>query len=198
VTTECGRSSKRTLCLSNVCSFPYDLGRAGASNLVKLSIITRRGVHVSAVLLVLTACAPSPRLYWYKAGATQQDFARDDYQCRRENTMTGSDTIYTAPNTLFPGGMVMTAPTAEVDPDLYARCMAARGYILQQEAEAAPAPSVPPTPRPTPTSSSPTPIPPASNVNAPAKKPDSKTVPLCPWGEYFSSVQKKCVSIGSE
>jgi hypothetical protein len=27
---------------------------------------------------------------------------------------------------------------------------------------------------------------------------DTKDLPVCPWGEYFSSVQKKCVLIGSE
>jgi hypothetical protein len=51
---------------------------------------------------------------------TQQDFARDDYRCRRENVVTGYN------SGVFLGS-VYTDPYTYVDRDMYARCMNAHG-----------------------------------------------------------------------
>jgi hypothetical protein len=142
------------------------------------------GLVVVLLAANLASCAAPPRLYWYKSGASQQDFARDDYQCRRENTVTGSDTTYTPPNLLFPRGLVTTSPTVEVNSDLFGRCMAARGWSLQEAASS----SVSPTP-----ASAPSPAP-----SSPSKKRDLKDVPECAWGEYWHSVKKQCVKIGTD
>lgn len=130
----------------------------------------------------LTACTTAPPLYWYKSGATQQDFARDDYQCRRENTVTGSDTTYTPPNLFFPRGTVTTTPTVEVNADLFGRCMAARGWSLQPAASS----YVQPAPAP------------AATPSSPPTKRDLKNQPECDWGEYWHSVKKQCVKIGTD
>lgn len=137
----------------------------------------------------LAACTPAPPLYWYKTGATQQDFARDDYQCRRENTVTGSDTTYTPPNIFSPYGSATTTPTVEVNADLFARCMNARGWYLQPAATHAP-PECDPGyfyDR-------------AKSLCVPttAKKRDLKNQPECAWGEYWHSVKKQCVKIGTD
>ena len=81
---------------------------------------------VSLVLLALavSACArPAPDRQWYKPTApyTQADFDRDDYQCRRENLVTS----YSSTRVL---GTVHTIPDTDVDQDMYARCMNARGW----------------------------------------------------------------------
>jgi hypothetical protein len=82
-----------------------------------------------ALLLVLavSACArvPERQRYWYKptVNYTSEDFARDDYQCRRENLVTS----YRSGVIL---GTVLTIPDTDVDPDMYARCLNARGWQL--------------------------------------------------------------------
>jgi len=79
------------------------------------------------VLLVIaaSACARerTPDRQWYKPTAhyTQADFDRDDYQCRRENLVTS----YSSTRVL---GTVHTIPDTEIDRDMYARCMNARGW----------------------------------------------------------------------
>jgi hypothetical protein len=80
------------------------------------------------LLVAIAGCAPVTKVYWYKEGATQQDFYRDDYQCRRETSVTSYDTYRTPPNLLYPGGITTTTPSTDVDRNMYARCMAARGY----------------------------------------------------------------------
>ena len=139
------------------------------------------GAVLFALAVSVASCAPSappPRLYWYKAGASQQDFARDDYQCRRENTVTGSETTYTPPNFLLPGGAVTSTPTVEVNPDLFARCMNARGWYLQPAATSAPRPAFTAPPEP-------------------PKKRNLRDQPECDWGQYWHSVKKQCVPIGT-
>jgi hypothetical protein len=146
-------------------------------------------VLLAASLVSCTPSLPPPRLYWNKAGASQQDFARDDYQCRRENTVTGSDTTYTPPSLFFPGGIVTTTPTVEVNTDLFGRCMAARGWPLQ------PAASSSVSPIPAPPQASPAPV---ATPSSPSKKRDLKDQPECGWGEYWHSVKKQCVKIGTD
>ena len=75
--------------------------------------------------LALGACArePAPKRYWSKPTFTQVEFDRDDYQCRRENTLTGYNS-----GVLF--GSAYTDPYTYVDGDMHARCMNARGWQL--------------------------------------------------------------------
>src|SRR5574338_492834 len=133
--------------------------------------VARDNLALILLAVTLAACAtPSPQLYWYKAGASQQDFARDDYQCRRENTVTGSDITYTPPNPFLPGGMVTTTPTVDVNADLFARCMNARGWSLQEAPRTYVQPAVPAPPDP-------------------PKKRNLKEQPECDWGQYWHSVK---------
>jgi len=83
---------------------------------------------LSLLPLVAAACARErvPDRQWYKpyVSYTAEDFARDDYQCRRENLVTS----YSSTRVL---GTVHTIPDTEVDRDMYARCMNARGWQYQ-------------------------------------------------------------------
>jgi hypothetical protein len=88
----------------------------------------RLALSLLVLALLASACAaPSPPLYWHKTGATQHDFFRDDYECRRETTVTGVETTYTRPNVFQPGGALTSTPTQQVNQDMFLRCMGARG-----------------------------------------------------------------------
>ncbi len=88
----------------------------------------RRLLSLGALVLLViaaSACARerTPDRQWYKPTAhyTQADFDRDDYQCRRENLVTS----YSSTRVL---GTVHNIPDTEIDRDMYARCMNARGW----------------------------------------------------------------------
>ena len=138
--------------------------------------------RVAAVLALLvtfaaSACTPDPQLYWHKVDGTQQDFNRDDDQCRRDTAVTSYDTNRTH-NIYVPGGGTTTIPSASIDPDMYARCMVARGYSLREAV---------PTQAPWPT----------EPTKPLGEDPHLKDIPLCAWGEHWHSVRKQCVKIGS-
>jgi hypothetical protein len=90
-----------------------------------MSLLLGRLVAVALLVIFTSACARErvPDRQWYKPGAnyTQADFDRDDYQCARENLVTS----YSSTRVL---GTVHTIPDTEVDRDMYARCMNARGW----------------------------------------------------------------------
>ena len=92
-----------------------------------------------ALLFLVWSCGKS--LVLVKPGATQQDIALDDYQCRRE-------TGYVERGALERVGLVLQATSAGYEgrtdvqarmsairqaEDLYYRCMAARGYELRKK-----------------------------------------------------------------
>jgi hypothetical protein len=72
-----------------------------------------------ALLGLLSACAQ--QMIWDKPGATQADFNRDDYACRKDAIAAGGTTYY---------GWGVTGRNA--DTDMYRRCMVASGYSLRQ------------------------------------------------------------------
>jgi hypothetical protein len=105
----------------------------------------------------------------------QAAYDRDWYECKRENTHSAT---YVNPYYGSSG--------PEVDFSMAQSCMRARGWqpVGSQQQRSQPTPS-----------SYTQPVSPSATQ--PAKK-GSKNVPLCAWGEYWHSVKKECVKIGSE
>jgi len=80
------------------------------------------------VLVLATGCATAPtKITWYKPGATQQDYAKDAYECTQE-------TIVSTGEVGGPGwiGLVMIASArqqAQTQANtLFKMCMEARGW----------------------------------------------------------------------
>jgi hypothetical protein len=92
--------------------------------------------------LAISACASErPASRWYHPTKTQEAYARDNYECTREvKLLTKDDWV------IGPVWWVMAEKNRmeKHAKELYANCMAARGYF-RQEGETAPAP--PPTAR---------------------------------------------------
>ena len=65
------------------------------------------------ILLTLFLCGCAKH-EWVKSGATQQDFARDAYECERDARQSG----------YFGGGFVRAANMQ----NFYDRCLIAKGY----------------------------------------------------------------------
>jgi len=96
----------------------------------------KRAVAVALIALALGACAPPP-LVWNKTGMSQDEFARDRYQCVKE-----SATSWSGGGMGTMGLIMMAAAKGEADRQaarLYRLCMEAHGY----QASAAPAPAPP-------------------------------------------------------
>lgn len=88
--------------------------------------MTRLWILVLTVALVgtlLAGCAP--RL-WAKPGGTQEEFARDKYQCLSEASYVGQQTYV---NT-YSG---YSQPGAYVNYGLFHSCMEARGWQLRSD-----------------------------------------------------------------
>jgi hypothetical protein len=113
-----------------------------------------------AVVLLISGCATP--IYWlFPAGTTQQDFARDDYECINEvkvvsqpqqqnstyviqqNNSSGNNTAVVSGQSQ-PGSAVAGAaeslqrslasmPTTYVNPNMYKLCMRAKGYVQGQK-----------------------------------------------------------------
>jgi hypothetical protein len=69
---------------------------------------------VAVTMFILSGCAQT---IWDKAGATQQDFARDSYECERDMRQGGHY-----------GGGLLGAMNAQ---DFQGRCMVARGWTAR-------------------------------------------------------------------
>lgn len=70
------------------------------------------------VLLAMSACAP---MIWDKEGASQADFNKDDYACRKDAIAYGGAAYV---------GYGVVQRRADVG--MYRRCMGAQGYIQRQ------------------------------------------------------------------
>ena len=70
-------------------------------------------------LLSLGACAPAPMI-WDKEGATQADFNKSDYECRKDAIAAGGTVYY---------GYGVTGRNADVG--MYQLCMRAAGFVLR-------------------------------------------------------------------
>lgn len=71
------------------------------------------------LLLVATLTACAPQMVWNKPGATQQDFARDSYQCEKDMRQSN-----------YFGGGIAGAINAQ---EFQKRCMVAAGWTLQRD-----------------------------------------------------------------
>jgi hypothetical protein len=135
--------------------------------------VPMRFTTYALTLMVAGCAAPAPQLYWQKADITQQEFFKDDYQCRRETSETGLQTTYSPPNLLYPSGTVTTTPSTQVNTEMYARCMAARGYTLS--------PAVVPVSQPTSPSNT---LSQPSDLQRPSSMP-AKSKPKSPYQLHF-------------
>lgn len=86
----------------------------------------RHRYFTSGFLVVAILGCASPTI-WDKAGATQQDFRVDSYNCEKDTRQSG----------YFGGGL---AASFEMR-DFYARCMIARGWTPRDGANRSPEPA---------------------------------------------------------
>jgi hypothetical protein len=84
---------------------------------------TTKGIAIGLALLAVTGCA-GPKL-WTKAGGTQDEFARDKYDCLNRSAYTGQATYV---NTYWGASQ----PQAYLNVPLYDWCMEARGWRIQR------------------------------------------------------------------
>jgi len=79
-------------------------------------------------LLALSGCAQQRSTAWYKQSLTQQEWARDRYECQRDATYTSTPQQIYGP---LGYGMIGSMPVGggtRIDQSLYSRCLQARGY----------------------------------------------------------------------
>jgi hypothetical protein len=97
-----------------------------------------RWIAAALCALALGGCAKR-ETFAYKAGATDADWRRDDYECRRENSMVVVDRY-----------AYVTESRLAVDRAMYVRCLEARGWQIEVGRKDEPATPVPggPAPRP--------------------------------------------------
>lgn len=74
--------------------------------------------NVGAVLALGVSLAGCAQVVWDKPGATQQDFAKDSYECERDMRQGG-----------YYGGGIIGAINAQ---EFEGRCMNARGWVARQ------------------------------------------------------------------
>jgi len=75
-------------------------------------------------LLILSGCATTTPMVWYKSGASQEEYSRDRYNCLREaqQPVTGSYVNRYAGES---SGQIIT------NNQLYSACMNAKGWFLE-------------------------------------------------------------------
>lgn len=79
---------------------------------------------------VLSACGgPRMQTYFVKSGITPEEHRRNDYECRRDAAMVVTD--YYA---------YVSQSRIAADPDMYARCLEARGYQRERRPPPSPTP----------------------------------------------------------
>jgi len=76
-----------------------------------------KGLVIIIASILLAAC----QTQWSKAGASQQDFAQDKYQCLQESQQASSSAYINPYYGAAKGGSVTNR-------NLYNSCMEARGY----------------------------------------------------------------------
>lgn len=104
-------------------------------------------------ILFLSGCAT--QVYWhFPPGKTQQDFARDDYECinsvkvvsqpqtqqqtvvQQSNTYGNNTAVVSNPPDGWAGSLqksIASMPTTYVDPNMYKLCMRSKGYVQGQK-----------------------------------------------------------------
>lgn len=89
------------------------------------------------VVLALAGVACGPRRVWVHPTATQQQIARDDYECRLQ-TGYGSvpavgmfETLAAGQNQAAHRQLNLQEDANRYQRDMYNRCLAVRGYALQ-------------------------------------------------------------------
>lgn len=110
---------------------PYPRGAARSPRRAGKGSPMTRALALMAVLL--TGCTMP---VMQKSGITQLEADRDGYQCIQESRgyrMSG----------LAGGGVAAVSGATEPDPQLYALCMRARGYVAVEPVQAVPAVSDP-------------------------------------------------------
>jgi hypothetical protein len=85
----------------------------------------------AVVIGLMLACGPRYAIVWDKPGATQQEFAKDKYECMQEAQQTRS-----AATGAYCSGYVCVPGQAEskvvTNPTLFSSCMEARGYTSRK------------------------------------------------------------------
>ena len=135
--------------------------------------------RVSPVVVVLILMGCSVQTYW-RNNNPGANWGTDLYECTRAHSTTITSGGGTGLLGAVSAGEVGSSRTDYTMRDL---CLQSRGWYQTTSGEPARQPAEPArrTP-PSPTSS----------------KPAGKDVPLCAWGEYWSSKSSQCVKIGEE
>ena len=106
----------------------------------------------------------------------QTAYDSDWYECQRENTHSAT---YVNPYYGSSG--------AEVNYNMAQSCMRARGWQPVGSEQQRTQPTSPSYTQPA-----------SASDTQPPRKRDLKDIPLCEWGEYWHSVKKQCVKIGTD
>ncbi|MGO9018734.1 MAG: TIGR02281 family clan AA aspartic protease [Syntrophobacteraceae bacterium] len=86
-------------------------------------------VLLGLLVIALCGCATAPKMTWYKPGATQQDYAKDAYECNQQ-----SQTSWSGGGTGLIGLAVMAGAQADAQNranNTFKMCMEARGWTGQ-------------------------------------------------------------------
>ena len=78
---------------------------------------------VGLAFLLLAACGCARQFVHQKADVTEAERERDQEACRRDATVPR-----VARPLVFVGGRLVSYPFMEIDPQVYGRCMASKGY----------------------------------------------------------------------
>lgn len=111
-------------------------------------------ISIFFTILFLSGCAT--QVYWhFPPGGTQQDFARDDYECinsttsvyqpqtqqqtvvvQQNNTYGNNTAVVTNPPDGWAGSLqksLASMPQSYTNPNMYKLCMQAKGYVQGQK-----------------------------------------------------------------
>jgi hypothetical protein len=80
---------------------------------------------VLLTLAALAACGCASQWAYHKADATGAERQADEEACRRDATVPRVSRPL-----VFSGGRLVSYPFMGVDPQIYARCLEAKGYIV--------------------------------------------------------------------
>ena len=90
-----------------------------------MATITARVLMLTVSVVLLAGCGGARRS-WIKAGATEEQFQRDSYECASQST-------YTSRRAGLGGGGGFYREGTAVNEDLYRACLRSRGFIRQTE-----------------------------------------------------------------
>jgi len=85
-----------------------------------------KGLVITIAVILLAACQTTPKWYWHKDGASNQDYAQDEYPCLQEAQQRVSKTYI--PPTAYEYTAAESSSGSVTNWGLFNSCMKARGW----------------------------------------------------------------------